>query len=188
LACIVVEPECTVNVFTGLCVQPSAPGRTLLNTLDANVQTLINNVPEIYRHDAAGISRISSYDLKAPLDVENVSLHERFRESGNLTWTLHNYWRHCKYADDDKRMVNNLFPLLKRSINYYRHLLYEGKDGKLHLPPTYSPEYTVGNKQYPDCNYDLSLLRWGCKTLLEINQEFNIKTRWKPNGRRYCRT
>jgi hypothetical protein len=149
-------------------------GEPLLNTLDANVQALINNVPERYRHDAAGISRISSYDLKAPLDVEDLSLHERFRESGNLTWTLHNYWMHCKYADDDKRMVNHLFPLLRRSINYYRHLLYEGKDGKLHLPPTYSPEYTVGDKKYPDCNYDLSLLRWGCKTLLGINEEFKL--------------
>jgi hypothetical protein len=71
-------------------------------------------------------------------------------------------------------MVNNLYPLLKRSINYYRHLLYEGKDGKLHLPPTYSPEYTQVEKAYPDCNYDLSLLRWGCKTLLSINEEFNL--------------
>jgi hypothetical protein len=138
------------------------------------VQTLINNVPERYRHDAAGISRISGYDLKAPLDAEDLSLHERFREVGNLTWTLHNYWKQCKYADDDKRMVNNLFPLLKRGINYYRHLIYKGKDGKLHLPPTYSPEYTEGDKAYPDCTYDLSLLRWGCKTLLGINEEFKL--------------
>jgi hypothetical protein len=71
-------------------------------------------------------------------------------------------------------MVDKLYPLLKRSINYYRHLLYEGKDGKLHLPPTYSPEYTAGEKAYSDCNYDLSLLRWGCKTLLGINEEFGL--------------
>ncbi len=147
-------------------------GEPLCNTLDANVQNLINNVPERYRHDAAGISRISGYDLIAPLDVEDMSLHQRFRESGNLTWALHNYWMQCKYADDDKRMVNNLYPLLKRSINYYRHLLIEDKDGKLHLPPTYSPEYTA--IAYPDCNYDLSLLRWGCKTLIGINQEFKL--------------
>jgi hypothetical protein len=149
-------------------------GESLTNTLDANVHNLINNVPEKYRHDAAGISRISGYDLKAPLDAENLGLHERFRESGNLTWTLHNYWMQCNYAGDDKRMVNNLFPLLKRSINYYRHLLYEGKDGKLHLPPTYSPEYTKVVKAYPDCNYDLSLLRWGCKTLLGMNDKFSL--------------
>jgi hypothetical protein len=149
-------------------------GEPLTNTLDANVETLINNVPERYRHDAAGISRISGYDLKAPLDVEDLSLHERYWESGNLPWTLHNYWMQCNYAGDDKRMVNKLFPLLKRSINYYRHLLYEGKDGKLHLPGTYSPEYSAVPKSYPDCNYDLSLLRWGCKTLLSIHDKFSL--------------
>ncbi|HZH95777.1 MAG TPA: hypothetical protein VEY06_07830, partial [Flavisolibacter sp.] len=156
-------------------------GESLLNTLDANVQNLINNVPEGYRHDAAGISRVSGYDLKAPLDVENLSLHTRFRESANLTWTLHNYWMHCAYAADDKRMVEKLFPLLKRSINYYRHLLKADADGKLHLPPTYSPEYT--SKAYPDCNYDLSALRWGCKTLVAINNKHKLNdplaTEWK---------
>ena len=149
-------------------------GESLTNSLDAHVQNLINNIPERYRHDAAGIGRISGYDLKAPLDVENLNLNEQFRESGNLTWALHNYWMQCKYADDDKRMVNNLYPLLKRSINYYRHLIFEGKGGKLHLPPTYSPEYTKVEKAYSDCNYDLSLLKWGCKTLLSINEEFNL--------------
>jgi hypothetical protein len=75
---------------------------------------------------------------------------------------------------DDKRMVNNLYPLLKRSINYYRHIIFKSEDGKLHLPPTYSPEYTAGGKAYADCNYDLALLRWGCKTLLNLNEEFNL--------------
>ena len=25
-------------------------------------------------------------------------------EVGDLTWTLHNYWRQCRYAADDKRL------------------------------------------------------------------------------------
>ena len=148
-------------------------GESLINTLDANVQNLINNLPERYRHDAAGIGRVSGYDMKAPLDVENLSLHQRFREAGNLTWILHNYWMQCQYAADDKRMVNKLYPLLKRSINYYRHLLKTGKDGKLHLPPTYSPEYSPVSAD-PDLNYDLSALRWGCKTLLAINNKHKL--------------
>ncbi len=156
-------------------------GQSLLNSIDANVQNLINNVPEKYRHDAAGISRVSSYDLKAPLLVEDLSAHGRFREAGNLTWALHNYWMQCKYAADDNRMAEKLFPLLKRSINFYRHLLKEGQDGKLHLAPTYLPEYT--SLSYPDNNYDLSLLRWGCKTLLAINDKQNLNdpsaSEWK---------
>jgi hypothetical protein len=78
-------------------------------------------------------------------------------------------------------MVEKLYPLLKRSINYYRHLLQADQDGKLHLPPTYSPEYTA--TAYPDCNYDLSLLRWGCKTLVAINDAHQLNdplaTEWK---------
>jgi hypothetical protein len=157
-------------------------GESLISTIDANVQNLINNVPERYRHDAAGMSRVSGYDMKAPLDVENMGLHQRFREAGNLTWILHNYWMQCKYSANDKRMMENLFPLLKRSVNYYRHLLKADKDGKLHLPPTYSPEY-VPVAADPDCNYDLSLLRWGCKTLLNLNDEYKLNdpltTEWK---------
>jgi alpha-L-fucosidase 2 len=54
--------------------------------------------------------------------------------------------------------------LLRRSINLYRHLLFTGDDGKLHLPPTFSPE--TGNTS--DCNFDLALLKWGCTRLIEI--------------------
>jgi hypothetical protein len=138
-------------------------------------------VPEQYRHDAAGIGRVSSYDLVSPIYVEDLSSHGRFREAGNLTWALHNYWMQCNYAADDKRMVKKLFPLLKRSINFYRHLLKTDKDGTLHLAPTYLPEYT--SLSYPDNNYDLSLLRWGCKTLLDINDKHKLNdplaSEWK---------
>lgn len=153
-------------------------GESLCNTLDANIQNLINNVPEKYRYNSAGISRISGYDCMAPLDLENTKLHQRFKEVGNLTWIMHNYWMQCSYAGDEKRMQENVYPLLKRSINYYLHILQRGTNGKLHLPPTYSPEYT-GNI-YPDCNYDLSLLRWGCKTLLNLNKLFSLNDTLVP--------
>lgn len=37
----------------------------------------------------------------------------------------------------------------------------EGPDGRLHLPRTRSPEYANA----ADCTYDLSLIRWGVRTL-----------------------
>ena len=156
-------------------------GESLCNNMDVNVENFIKNVPEKYQYNSAGISRISGYDGLAPLDVENDKLHQRFKESGNLTWALHNYWMQCKYEGDDARMVNKVYPLLKRSINYYLHLIETDKSGKLHLPPTYSPEYTP--KTYADCNYDLSLLRWGCSTLLSINSQYKLSdtlaTKWQ---------
>jgi hypothetical protein len=55
-------------------------------------------------------------------------------------------------------------------VNYYRHLLAKGADGKLHLPETSSPEYGV----QPDSNYDLALLRWGCRTLIAECERLKI--------------
>jgi hypothetical protein len=65
---------------------------------------------------------------------------------------------------DERILRDVVFPLLRRTINYYRHFLVAGADGRLHLPATFSPEYGV---DAPDCNYDLALIRWGCATLLE---------------------
>ena len=77
---------------------------------------------------------------------------------------------------DDTLLRNKLFPLLKQATNHYRHFLYRGKDRKLHLPSTYSPEY--GNAE--DCNFNLALINWGCKTLLEITERLKIEDELIP--------
>lgn len=78
-------------------------------------------------------------------------------EVGNLPWICHNYWRQCRYAGDDARLREKLFPLLKRAMNFYLTILETGPDGKFHLPCTYSPELWYA----PDCNYDLASLPRG---------------------------
>lgn len=85
-------------------------------------------------------------------------------EVGNLTWALHNVWLSYRHTMDERILREVLFPLLRRAINYYLRFLAAGPDGRLHLPATYSPEYGV---DAPDCNYDLALIRWGCRTLLD---------------------
>ncbi len=67
---------------------------------------------------------------------------------------------------------DQLYPLLTGAINYYLHFLEEGNDGKLHLGSTFSPEYGTA----ADCNYDLSLIRWGCSTLLWINERLGLNS------------
>ncbi|MEU9289240.1 hypothetical protein AB0D57_32370 [Streptomyces sp. NPDC048275] len=52
----------------------------------------------------------------------------------------------------------DLFPLLRKAINYYLHFIEPGPEGKLHLPATFSPEYGGSSR---DCNYDLMLLTFG---------------------------
>ena len=75
---------------------------------------------------------------------------------GNLPWAMHNAYMQYRYTMDEDMLREKIYPLLKRSINFYFHVMVEGEDGKIHLPVTNSPEY--GNTK--DCNYDLALLRW----------------------------
>lgn len=135
-------------------------GKSLVNALHRNMDHLIDNVPEPCRSDSAGLGRNSSLDMRS-----NVS-----DETGNLTWVCHNIWRQYRYSMDRALLEDLLYPLLRRSVNYYLHILTEGDDGKLHLPPTVSPEYGSFIKlTVPDCHYDLALLRWGCETLLKLS-------------------
>ncbi|MBO1337974.1 glycoside hydrolase family 95-like protein [Streptomyces sp. VRA16 Mangrove soil] len=98
-------------------------------------------------------------------------------EVGNLTWALHNVWLSYRHTMDESVLRDVLYPLLRKAINYYLHFLAPGDDGKLHLPATFSPEYG-GNSR--DCNYDLMLLTWGCRTLLESAELLGIDDESKP--------
>ncbi|WJH36461.1 hypothetical protein N6H14_12240 [Paenibacillus sp. CC-CFT747] len=132
-------------------------GESLVRALHSNQAQLIRNVDVKYRHDSAGLGRSCSFDLHSEVDDE----------VGNLTWICHNLWRQYRYSMNEDMLRNLLYPLLRRSINYYLHLLEEEEDGRLHLPATISPEYGSFMKtRVRDCHYDLSLLRWGCETLL----------------------
>jgi hypothetical protein len=134
-------------------------GESLVRAFRDNMEQLIRNMPEQYRADSAGLGRSMSYDLEGAVGAE----------VGNLTWVCHSLWRHYRHAMDESMLKELLFPLLKRSVQYYLHLLEEGGDGRLHLPPMISPEYgSFLQLTVPDTHYDLALLQWGCQTLLRI--------------------
>ncbi len=142
----------------------------LSSHLRRHYDTLIENVEPQYRHDSAGIGRNSGVELRAKTGKPGswaVGPKDIGSEVGNLTWVCHNVWMQYRCTMDEKLRDELLYPLLKRCVNYYRHFLYEGEDGKLHLPETHSPEY--GNAK--DANYDLSLIRWGCTTLIDLDKE-----------------
>lgn len=144
-------------------------GESLNRAMYENVDNLIDNVPDEYRHDSAGIGRVSGHSLISSQVRVPGSHHAEF---GNLLWACHTLWLHYRHNMDDERLRNDLFPLLKRSVNFYLHFLSREQDGRLHLPTTYSPEYN--DAEGPDCNYDLALLRWGCSTLVEISSRLEI--------------
>ena len=126
--------------------------KPLLNMLDQNVDNLKKNVPAEFANSAA-MGRTSSYDCVSDLGNEH----------GLLMWTMLYYWKYCMYEQDIERLRTKFLPLMKLAVNYYRYLLVEGEDGYLHMPVSYSPEYG----EAADCNFELSLLRWGCSTLVK---------------------
>jgi alpha-L-fucosidase 2 len=143
-------------------------GEALVESLHRNRNNLINNVvPGEWQEDSAYLHLATAYDLRGKRDGDG-----RYSElMGCLPWLLNNCWLHYRYTMDKEMLREKVFPLLRRSINLYRHLLYTGDDGKLHLPPTYSPE--LGN--FTDCSFDLALLKWGCIRLIEIVKIFDIE-------------
>jgi alpha-L-fucosidase 2 len=139
--------------------------------IDEFRQNLIDQVKADVRYDSAGIPRTTDMTLRNGAGFGNAGYavgipgqQPPTPEVGNLTWALHNVWLSYRHTMDERILRNIVFPLLKRTINYYRHFLTTGTDGKLHLPFTFSPEYGVNSV---DTNYDLALIRWGATTLLE---------------------
>ncbi len=139
--------------------------------IDEYRQNLIDQVAAPYRYDSAGIPRTTDMALlngagtgTAGYAVGIPGQNPPTPEVGNLTWALHNVWLSYRHTMDESILRNIVYPLLKRTINYYRHFLATGADGRLHLPKTFSPEYGVDSV---DTNYDLALIRWGCKTLID---------------------
>lgn len=134
----------------------------LINQLAKYQDNLSLNVPVGMQHDSMAINSITGQDLIGPVESP---FTKQGATLGNLPWAMHNCFLHYRYTMDEQLLGEKIYPLLKSSINFYRHFLTEGNDGKLHLPVTFSPEYPHGHAA--DCNYDLSLLRWGCQTLID---------------------
>lgn len=159
-----------LNVSNHLDLAMSLP-----NSLIKNEQQLIDNVkPDAWRSDAAYIALSTAHDLKgnADDDMRYKNLHS------NLPWAMHNVWLMYKYSMDEDFLRNKCYPLLKRSINYYLHIIKKEKDGKYHIPLGYSPEYPVKGLAQPgeskDTNIDLALLKWGLDALLEASEILNL--------------
>ncbi|NNN29875.1 Tat pathway signal sequence domain protein [Streptomyces sp. S3(2020)] len=145
----------------------------LATTLRQNQEQLIANVPAAYRSDSSGVGRSS--DMFANRTVGRPGTGA---ETGDLTWALHNVWLSYRHTMDTSLLRDTIYPVLRRAINYYLHFLTPGSDGRLHLPSTLSPEYPVVPPQ--DTNYDLALVRWGCRTLIDSAELLGIDDESAP--------
>ena len=156
-------------------------GESLLAIVDDNKQNLRANVQPQFRGATMAVGRMGGPDAISPVTYTGPRGPKNgAHELTNLIWVMHNYWLHWRHSMDPTLGRDRLYPLLKESVAYVLARLSAGPDGKLHLPEAVSPEFP---KTAPDTNYDLSLLRWGCQTLLALAQRYGIQdpqsSRWQ---------
>ncbi|MEN8863825.1 MAG: glycoside hydrolase family 95-like protein [Lentimonas sp.] len=146
---------------------------SLFTKMDECLPTFVANMPAEYGDDCAGMSTIAPQTFISPFPAGKLGF------TGELLWTCHDYWLMLERTMDAERTTEKFFPLLKKSVNTYLHFAIEGDDEKIHLPRTRSPEYGEGE----DCNFNLSLFRWGCATLIEIAERYQIEDPLLPKWR-----
>ncbi len=158
-----------------------AEGSSLTRMIDRNRENFRRNAREIWNIDnGATVPHTTCYE---GLRGDGSRAPDRYVNPGDFTWALHNYYLHYRYSMNHEMVTNHekhaFYPLLRDSVNVYLHLLKKGDDGKLHLPVLHSPEYGT----MADNNYNLSLLRWACRTLIALCERYGIDEplvpRWK---------
>ena len=142
-------------------------GQGLVDRLYEKRAELINAVrPVEWQSDSAFLPIAVAWDMRGSREGDM----RYYDMVGTLPWTMHNMWWQYRYSMDDEMLREKIYPLLRRSINLYLHIVEETDDGKLRLQPTYSPELGV----FKDCNFDLALFKWGCHTLLKASKRLGI--------------
>jgi alpha-L-fucosidase 2 len=170
--------ECAwATVFWNLNIQLSYYPMYSSNKLKVG-QSLIKGIDRIYKSgafranagDSPGItvSRTTTYEGKGTWTVEN----------GNLTWTLHNYWKYWRYSGNDT-IGRSLFPMLKDNVDYLISKLEKDNNGVYHMKPSLSPEYS--KDLHKDANYGLMSLRWALQTLLSMDKELDFNDPQRVN-------
>jgi hypothetical protein len=154
---------------------------SLGRNMQEQTENLIRNAPKQFQHDSVAISVAGQQDMRSSLEEDR--RYERY--FGGLPWLCHNEWLQYRYSMDDEMLRNRLFPLLRRAMNLYFHHVEEGDDGKLHLAPMFSPEYSAPDKRFlfRDTSHDLALFRWGCTALLAACERLKIDDPLIPRWR-----
>lgn len=148
-------------------------GESFTNFIDAKRANFYVNAKEIWGFD--GCATVPHTTCYEGLRGNGSAAPDKYINPGDFTWALHNYYLQYRYSMDHSMVTDQskhaFYPLLRDSINLYLKIIKKGEDGKLHLPKLHAPEYGSD----ADNNYNLSLLRWGCQTLIQLNERYNLK-------------
>ncbi len=96
-------------------------------------------------------------------------------EFGDFGYALHNVWEQYRCTMDDQMLREKLYPFMKGHFLFDMDHYIEKIDGKYHLKPSGSPEYTrQGYPPPPDCNYNLSILKWMMRAMIYANDRLDL--------------
>ena len=157
-------------------------GESFTRFIDAKRDNFVKNAKDIWNFDdCATVPHTTDYE---GLRGDGTCAPDSYINPGDFTWALHLYWQQYRFSMDESLVAGHathaFYPLLKQSVNLYLKLLKKGDDGKLHLPKMHSPEY--GDDE--DNNYNLSLLRWACETLLYLDARYKFNDSSRPEWER----
>ncbi len=148
-------------------------GEPLCRWLENSMEDLINNAPPEYRNDSAYLGNPTNLRLISAM--QNKPPYQFLA----LPWLAQIHYLQARYAGDDSRLKDKVYPLMRRAFNLYLHYIKMGDDGKYHLPLSFSDEY--GNDE--DINMNIAVLRWGLRTLVECNERLKLNdpmlSKWK---------
>lgn len=94
-----------------------------------------------------------------------------------LIWLLALAWERYQVTQDPTGLAERFAPLLIGALDFARaRLLVEGPDGLLHVKARGSPEFRSrqGKHLFEDTTFQLSSLRWACRTLGSLHARLGI--------------
>jgi len=139
-------------------------GDRLCRWLEDSVPDLISNCPAEFQSDSAALGNPTGLELKASVSA-SPPLHLIA-----LPWLMQQCYLQYRFTMDDERLRTRIYPLLRRTFNFYLHLVRLDADGRYHIPNAFSDEY--GNAE--DTSMNLALLRWGLETLIASNERLKM--------------
>jgi hypothetical protein len=106
--------------------------------------------------------------------------------TGGGPWMTTYFWRHWLCTGDREFLRERVYPLLGKFATTYLGLLVRGRDGRLHLDCTMSPEYPSDDLGHvwigQDATMDLALARWTLTSLIEAERTLGVKAGLTPRA------
>jgi hypothetical protein len=150
-------------------------------TWDLNVQLCYRTMHDANRGELG--DSLARY-MRAYGDFRiNRSIGKNPRHLGDWIWICFDLWYQYRHTLDDQFLRATVYPALHTTMAASLRALKPGDDGKLHLIPTYSPEYSPTGADFPDANYGLAMMRWGCQALIDVSAHLGIDDPLVPQCR-----